>query len=178
MHFIFQYVCKKYFCVLIYVSMKEQENKNLLNRIIVSIILLTSIGLSVFSIIEVFKKSPENKTLDLVALFAVSFFCLFEIVVVMRRWKKESYMYKIAFDEKGDHFNTVALIAVIIGTIFGAGISAIGLFLFLTRDDIQTKCNVLIILSIGYYLFINCVCYYIYILMFRKKPFKIEDLIK
>ena len=158
--------------------MKAEENKNLLNRIITSLILLTSIGLSSFSLYNIFTLSPENKTLDLVALFAVIFFCLFEIVVIMRRWKKESYMYKIAFDEKGDHFNTVALIAVIIGTIFGAGISIIGLYLFLTRTDIQTKCNVLIILSIGYYLFINCVCYYIYILTFRKKPFKIEDLIK
>ena len=158
--------------------MQQEENRNLLNRIITSLILLTSIGLSVFSIIEVFKKNPENKTLDLVALFAVSFFCLFEIIVIMRRWKKESYIYKIAFDEKGDHFNTVALIAVIIGTIFGVGITAISLYLFLTREDVQTKCNVLVILSIGYYLFINCICYYIYILTFRKKPFKIEDLIK
>lgn len=158
--------------------MKQQENLNLLNRIITSLILLTSIGLSAFSIVQIFQMMPENKTLDFVALFGVSFFCLFEIVVIMRRWKKESYMYKIAFDEKGDHFNTVALIAVIIGTIFGLGISIIGLYLFLSREDIQTKCNVLIILSIGYYLFINCVCYYIYILMFRKKPFKIEDLIK
>ena len=158
--------------------MQQEENRNLLNRIITSLILLTSIGLSVFSIIEVFKKSPENKALDLVALFAVSFFCLFEIIVIMRRWKKESYIYKIAFDEKGDHFNTVALIAVIIGTIFGVGITAISLYLFLTREDVQTKCNVLVILSIGYYLFINCICYYIYILTFRKKPFKIEDLIK
>ena len=158
--------------------MQQEENRNLLNRIITSLILLTSIGLSSFSIVQVFQQMPENKTLDLVALFAVSFFCLFEIVVIMRRWKKESYMYKIAFDEKGDHFNTVALIAVIIGTIFGAGITAISLYLFLTREDVQTKCNVLVILSIGYYLFINCICYYIYILTFRKKPFKIEDLIK
>jgi len=159
-------------------GMQQEENRNLLNRIITSLILLTSIGLSSFSIVQVFQQMPENKTLDLVALFAVSFFCLFEIVVIMRRWKKESYMYKIAFDEKGDHFNTVALIAVIIGTIFGAGITAISLYLFLTREDVQTKCNVLVILSIGYYLFINCICYYIYILTFRKKPFKIEDLIK
>ena len=158
--------------------MQQEENRNLLNRIITSLILLTSIGLSSFSIVQVFQQMPENKTLDLVALFAVSFFCLFEIVVIMRRWKKESYMYKIAFDEKGDHFNTVALIAVIIGTVFGAGITAISLYLFLTREDVQTKCNVLVILSIGYYLFINCICYYIYILTFRKKPFKIEDLIK
>ena len=159
-------------------GMQQEENRNLLNRIITSLILLTSIGLSSFSIVQVFQQMPENKTLDLVALFAVSFFCLFEIVVIMRRWKKESYMYKIAFDEKGDHFNTVALIAVIIGTIFGAGITAISLYLFLTREDVLTKCNVLVILSIGYYLFINCICYYIYILTFRKKPFKIEDLIK
>ena len=158
--------------------MQQEENRNLLNRIITSLILLTSIGLSVFSIVQVFQQMPENKTLDLVALFAVSFFCIFEIIVIMRRWKKESYMYKIAFDEKGDHFNTVALIAVIIGTIFGAGITAVSLYLFLARDDVQTKCNVLVILSIGYYLFINCICYYIYILTFRKKPFKIEDLIK
>lgn len=158
--------------------MQQEERRNLLNRIITSLILLTSIGLSTFSIVQVFEQMPENKTLDLVALFAVSFFCVFEIIVIMRRWKKESYMYKIAFDEKGDHFNTVALIAVIIGTIFGTGITAISLYLFLTREDVQTKCNVLVILSIGYYLFINCVCYYIYILTFRKKPFKIEDLIK
>lgn len=159
-------------------GMQQEENRNLLNRIITSLILLTSIGLSVFSIAQVFQQMPENKTLDLVALFAVSFFCVFEIIVIMRRWKKESYMFKIAFDEKGDHFNTVALIAVIIGTIFGAGITAVSLYLFLTREDVQTKCNVLVILSIGYYLFINCICYYIYILTFRKKPFKIEDLIK
>ena len=159
-------------------GMQQEERRNLLNRIITSLILLTSIGLSAFSIVQVFQQMPENKTLDLVALFAVSFFCVFEIIVIMRRWKKESYMYKIAFDEKGDHFNTVALIAVIIGTIFGVGITAISLYLFLTREDVQTKCNVLVILSIGYYLFINCVCYYIYILTFRKKPFKIEDLIK
>ena len=158
--------------------MKHQENMNLLNRIITSLILLTSLGLSGFSVSQIFINSPENKTLDLVALFAVIFFCVFEIIVIMRRWKKESYMYKIAFDEKGDHFNTVALIAVLIGTIFGLGISILSLLLFFTKDDSTIKCNVLIILSIGYYLFINCICYFIYLLMFRKKPFKLEDLIK
>ena len=158
--------------------MKHQENMNLLNRIITSLILLTSLGLSGFSVSQIFINSPENKTLDLVALFAVIFFCVFEIIVIMRRWKKESYMYKIAFDEKGDHFNTVALIAVLIGTVFGLGISVLSLLLYFTKDDLTIKCNVLIILSIGYYLFINCICYFIYLLMFRKKPFKLEDLIK
>ena len=158
--------------------MKQQENMNLLNRIITSLILLTSLGLSGFSVSQIFINSPENKTLDLVALFAVIFFCVFEIIVIMRRWKKESYMFKIAFDEKGDHFNPVALVAVLIGTIFGLGISILSLFLFFTKEDLNIKCNVLIILSIGYYLFINCICYFIYLLMFRKKPFKLEDLIK
>ena len=148
------------------------------NRIISSLILLTSIGLSAFAIYNIFVYSPENKTLDLVALFAVVFFCIFEIIVIMKRWKKESYIYKIAFDEKGEHFNTVALVAVIIGTIFGLGISIIALVLLLTREDINVKSNVLVILSIGYFLFINCIDYYIFLIMYRNKPFKIEDLLK
>ena len=157
--------------------MRKKENLNLLNRLISIFLLTLCLGVIGFSFYKVFTLKPEAIVLDTIALVAVTLFCLFEMVFIIMGKKKDSVLEKIVFEEN-QRINSFPLIAVIIGTLFGLGLSILGLFLYLTRDDVSAKTNVLIILSISFYLFMNCVMYFIFLLMFRKRKFDIKDLIK
>ena len=157
--------------------MKREENLNLLNRVISIALLLLPLGLVIFALYKVFTLSPEAIVLDAIALIATGLFTIFEMIVVGIGGKKESHLQKIAFEENGN-VNMFPMIMIIIGTIFGLGLSVMGLILYLTKEDVTAKTNILIILAIGFYLFINCVIYFIFVLFFRKREFNIKDLLK
>ena len=157
--------------------MKHQERRNLAYRFIATFILILVIGFVGFGFYELIKLSPEALVLDIITLSAVAFFSLFQIILIMKGWKKDSHLYDVAFNAN-ETVNNVPLIAVIIGSIIGLGLSIVCTILFISKDDIDTKCNLLIILAISIYLFLNCVIYYIYLLIFRKRLFKVEDLLK
>ena len=71
------------------------------------------------------------------------------------------------------------LIAVIVGNAFGLGLLALGISVYFVRyDDVTIRTSMLVILSVAVYLITNCLIYYLYILMFRKKEVRLEDLIK
>ena len=157
--------------------MNFEEKKNLTYRIIASLFLAVSLGTTIFSLAQIIILRPEEVVLMLIAVAVASLFAILEIFVILRGGKKESYLYKIAFNEN-KHINNVPLIAVGVGTAFGLGLLALAISVYLIRDTAIIKSSMLVVLSISVYLLVNCVIYYIYLYMFKNRPINLRDFIK
>lgn len=158
--------------------MNIAERKNLTYRIIAALILLITLGMITFSFIVILQIEKDQLFLDILTLSLTTFFLLAEEVLILRGGKKESNLYKIIFDTNG-RVNTVPLIAVTIGVFFGLGLVSLGISVYFVRfDEVTIRTSMLVILSVAVYLVTNCLIYYLYILMFKKREFKLEDLIK
>lgn len=157
--------------------MRRENRRNLVNKISSILLLIVALVVIIFSIYKIFIFLPEGIVLDVIALIATGLFCIFEIIVIIIRFKKEGVLKNIAFTES-ENINTFPLVMVSIGAVFGLGLTILGFYIYFAMEEIETKSNILIILSIGLFLLVNCVIYYIYLLMFRKREFKMEDLIK
>lgn len=157
--------------------MNYSEKKNILYRFISVGILLVSLLVDAFALYNAFTLGAKDKYLTISGLFICAAFTILEFVVILKGWKKDSNLYKIAFNES-DHVNNVPLIAVIVGTVFGIGLMILSVVIYCTKTEIDTKNAMSIIMAISVYLVANCLIYYIFLLMFRKKPLSIKDLIK
>lgn len=157
--------------------MNFQERKNILFRLIASSFLLISLGVTSFSLSQIIINKPDEVILMLVAIAVAALFAILEMIVILRGWKKESNLYKIAFNEN-KHINNVPLIAVIVGTAFGLGLLALAISVYLIRDTVIIKSSMLVVLSISVYLLVNCLIYYFFIILFRNRPINLKDFIK
>ena len=158
--------------------MNISERKNLIYRLLATLILLISAAMIIYTFIVVFSVEREQLFLDVITLGTASFFLLVEIFFILKGGKKESNLYKIAFNDNGK-LNNVPLIAVMIGTVFGLGLIGLGISVYFVRyDEVTIRTSMLVILSVAVYLVTNCLIYYLYILMFRKQEVRLEDLIK
>ena len=158
--------------------MNIQERKNITYRLLASLILLISGGMIIYSFITVLSVEKEQLFLDILTLSTTAFFLFVELFFILKGGKKESNLYKIGFNDNGK-LNNVPLIAVIVGTAFGLGLLAMGISVYFVRyDEITIRTSMLVILSVAVYLLTNCLIYYLYILMFRKREVRLEDLIK
>lgn len=158
--------------------MNIQERKNITYRLLASLILLISAAMIIYAFIAVISSEKEQLFLDILTLGTTSFFLLIELFFILKGGKKESNLYKIGFNDNGK-LNNVPLIAVIIGTFFGLGLIALGVSVYFVRyEEITIRTSMLVILSVAVYLVTNCLIYYLYILMFRKREVRLEDLIK
>ena len=157
--------------------MNIEEKKNVIFHILAAVLCLGSLGLDSFVLLKVIEYNTEDLVLNCIALAVAILFALLEIFVNLRKPKKESLLYQICFNEN-QKINTIPLFAVGISTVFGLGLLAMSLAVFFIREEIRNKAAMLVVLAIAAYLLVNCVMYWLYILVFRKKPFKLEDLIK
>ena len=158
--------------------MNIQERKNLTYRLIAALILLISGAMAAFSFVVVIKIETKQLFLDILTLSLVSLFLLVEEILVLKGGKKESHLYKIAFEDNGK-VNGVPLIAVGIGALFGLGLVILGVCVYFIRyDEVTIRTSMLVILSVAVYLLTNCIIYILYLLMFRKREVRLEDLIK
>ena len=158
--------------------MNIQERKNLTYRLLASLILLISGGMIAYAFIVVFQIERNQLFLDIVTLGTTAFFLLAELFFILKGGKKESNLYKIGFNDNGK-LNNVPLIAVLVGTVFGLGLIALGVSVYFVQyEDVTVRTSMLVVLSVAVYLVTNCLIYYLYLLMFRKKEVRLEDLIK
>ena len=158
--------------------MNIQERKNITYRLLASLILLISAGMIVYAFIAIFQSEKEQLFLDVLTLGTTSFFLLVELFFILKGGKKESNLYKIGFNDNGK-LNNVPLIAVFVGTLFGLGLIGLGVSVYFVRyDEVTIRTSMLVILSVATFLLTNCLIYYLYILMFKKREVKLEDLIK
>lgn len=152
------------------------EKKNVLFRCIASFLVLVSIGFMIASLILIIIGSSEEKTLSIIALCLVALFALFEIIITMKGWKKESALQKIAFNDNGT-INNIPIIAVGIGTAFGLGLMILSIVLFCLRHEEPFVSSSLVIFSIAAFLFVNCIGYFLYLIIFKKREIKLKDFI-
>ena len=157
--------------------MNISERKIVLFRLISSIILLIPLGLAGLSCYLIFSANPEEMVLLIISLVAVSAFNIFEIILMLKGWKNESNLYKIAFNTNGS-INNVPIFAVGAGTLFGVGLTSLGTIVYFVRDEITIKCSMLVVLTVGAYLLLNCIIYFIYLIIYKKRELDLRDLIK
>ena len=157
--------------------MNFQERKNVIFRLVSGFLLLLSLGVSAFALSQVIITRPDEVPLLLIAISVVSIFAILEMIVILRGGRKESNLYKIAFNENGT-INNIPLIAVYVGTGIGIGLVALGISVYCIRIESMIKCSMLVVVAISSYLLLNCLIYYIYVLMFKTREFNIKDLIK
>ena len=157
--------------------MNFEEKKNVTFRLIADFLLLIPLAFIIIGLIHVFKTLAEGYIISIIALMLSAAFLTLEFVVVLKGWKKENSLYKIAFNEN-QNINNVPLVAVIVGTVFGAGLTTLAISVYFIRNSEPFKTSMLVVLSIASYLLVNCVIYYIYILMFKKRPINLKNFIK
>ena len=138
---------------------------------------LASVGLDSFVLLKVIQFNTEDLVLNCIAIAVAALFALLEVYVNLRKPKKESLLFQICFNEN-QKINTIPLFAVGISTLFGLGLLAMSLAVYFIREEIRNKAAMLVVLAIAAYLLINCALYWLYVLVFRKKPFNVKDLLK
>ena len=158
------------------ISMNIEERKNLLHRIISVILLMIPLALMVICLIHVFCVLPEGYVISIIGMILAIGFLGMEVFVMLRGGKKESSLYKIAFNEN-QKVNTFPIIMVSIGTALGLGLTLLSSIVFFQQDE-PNKSAMLVVLAIGAYLLINCIIYYLYVIMFKKRPLDLRKFIK
>ena len=157
--------------------MNFEEKKNVIFRLVASILLLLPLGMIIYGLIHLFSTLAEGYIISIIAFMLTGAFLLLEMVVILKGWKKENALYKIAFNEN-QNINNVPLVAVIVGTIVGIGLTLLSILVYFKRGVEPIKTSMLVVLSIALYLLINCIIYFIYIFIFKKRPLNLKNFIK
>lgn len=153
------------------------ERKTLVYRFVAFTLLLISLGVTAFSLSQIIILKPEELILMLITIAICALFAILESAFILKGWKKESNLQKIAFNENS-HVNNVPLIGVSVGAAFGLGLLALGISVYIIRVEPTVKASMLAVLSVSVYLLVNCLIYYIYLIMFKNRPLNLKDLIK
>lgn len=157
--------------------MNFEEKKNVIFRLVACFLLLAPLSIIILGLIHVFQVLADGYIISIIALMLTAAFLLLEFVVILKGWKKENSLYKIAFNEN-QNINNVPLIAVIVGTVFGVGLLALSVSVYFIRNTEPFKTSMLVVLSIASYLLVNCIIYFIYLIVFKKRPLNLRNFIK
>ena len=157
--------------------MNFEEKKNVIFRLIAAFLLLIPLSIIVLGLIHVFLTLAEGYILSIIAFMLTGAFLLLELVVILKGWKKENSLAKIAFNEN-QNINNVSLFAVLVGTVLGIGLTALSISVYFIRGTEPFKTSMLVVLSISSYLLINCIIYFIYIFIFKKRHLNLRNFIK
>ena len=157
--------------------MNFEEKKNVIFRLVACFLLLAPLSIIILGLIHVFQVLADGYIISIIALMPAAAFLILEFVVILKGWKKENSLYKIAFNEN-QNIHNVPLVAVIVGTVFGVGLLALSISVYFIRNTEPFKTSMLVVLSIATYLLVNCVIYFIYVIMFKKRPLNLRNFIK
>ena len=156
--------------------MNLEERKNVFYRVIAVILLMIPLTFMVLCLIHVFKVLPEGYVLSLIGMILAIAFLGLECFVIIKGGKRENSLSKIVFDEN-QKINTFPMIAVLVGTALGISITTFSAVLYFTQEE-PNKSAMTVTLAIGTYLLINCILYFIYALIFKKRPINLRKFIK
>ena len=158
--------------------MNIRVRKILTFRWVAALFLLMSIGLSSFALAKVIMSKPEKLIIDCIALGLVIAFAIGQIILILRGWKKESHLIDIAFNTDYT-VNKLALVLVIVGTTIAVGLNILTIIVLCTRDNTPAVINsMFIIMSISTYLLLNCLTYFLFVILFKKRELTLEDYAK
>ena len=157
--------------------MNIEIRKTLTYRIVAAFLLLIGLAISGLSLAMVIIYRPEEVILTSITVVLTASFIILQMIFILVGWKKESNLYKIAFNENR-HLNNVPLIAVIVGTALAVGLLILGISVYFIRPEVYIKTSMLVVITISSYLLLNCLIYYFYLIVFRNRPLNLKDLIK
>ena len=153
------------------------ERKNIVYRLFSGLLLLTNIGLAIFSMIMIFKFEYSDIILSVVTIVLTGAISLAQAIFIVKGWRKESYLYKIAFNDN-KKINTAPLIAVIVGSILSITLLILSIVIWNTKVNPKELISALVIMCVALYLLVNCLIYYFYIYLFKDRPINLKDFIK
>ena len=158
--------------------MNIRTRKIIYYRLVATLLLILSIGVSTFALAETIMSKPEKIVIDIIALGLTISFAIGQIILILRGKKKESHLLDIAFNSDNT-VNKLALVIVLVGTAVGVGLDILTLVVIFTRNPtVSVFCSMLIIMSIATYLLFNCITYIVFTILFRKKELTLEDYAK
>lgn len=157
--------------------MNASEKKIVTFRLISSFMILLNLGFTIFVMYYSITNISQNQTVNIVSCVFSSLLMIFEIIFVLRGWKKESQIYKIAFNTN-ESINNVPLIAISVFFVFGLGLIILSALLNVYKHFEPNISTSFSILNIAIYLVINCLIYYLYCLMYKKREVNLRSLIK
>ena len=157
--------------------MNASERKIVTFRLISSFMILLNLGFTIFVMYYSITNISQNQTVNIVSCVFSSLLMIFEIIFILRGWKKESQIYKIAFNTN-ERINNVPLIAISVFFAFGLGLIILSTLLNVYKHFEPNISTSFSILNIAIYLVINCLIYYLYCLMYKKREVNLRSLIK
>ena len=157
--------------------MNAAERKIVAFRLISSFMILLNLGFTIFVMYYSITNISQNQTVNIVSCGFSSLLMIFEIIFILRGWKKESQIYKIAFNTN-ERINNVPLIAISVFFVFGLGLIILSTLLNVYKHFEPNISTSFSILNIAIYLVINCLIYYLYCLMYKKREVNLRSLIK
>ena len=144
------------------------KNNHLIYRLILLILLLISLTLSGLSLFFIYKYQPSDLVFLTVVFIIVTIFILFEFVLTLINIKKPLSLTKIAITMR-NKINYIPLIAVGIGLFLSLVCLVIGIIFYFVKNVVDVRSSSLVLVTIGFYLFVNCAFYIGFILSYRKK---------
>ena len=157
--------------------MNSSERKVVTFRLISAFLILLSLGFVGYVFSYVIMTDSSNKVVSIITCVVASLFMILEIIGVLYRWRKESYLYRIAFNNN-ETINNIPLIPIGIFFLFGTGLIIMGSVLNVTKDGEPFISTSLIVIAVGLYVVLNCFIYYLYVFMYKKREVNLKDLIK
>lgn len=157
--------------------MNSSERKVVTFRLISAFLILLSLGFVGYVFSYVIMTDSSNKVVSIITCVVASLFMVLEIIGVLYRWRKESYLYRIAFNNN-ETINNIPLIPIGIFFLFGTGLIIMGAVLNVTKDSEPFISTSLIVIAVGLYVVLNCFIYYLYVFMYKKREVNLKDLIK
>ena len=158
--------------------MNIQEKHNVLFRLISCSLILSDLGLMIYTLILIIQLQPEQMWLNIATVALAIIFIVFELILFIMGGKKDSFLYKIIFNEN-KHINNVPLIAAGVASAVGLGLIVLGTVVYFLRfNEVMHRINMLVIICVASYLVVNCLILFIYAIIFKDRPVKLEDLIK
>lgn len=147
-------------------------------RLIAIASLLVSVGLSSYALAVVIMAKASNLILNCIALGLTIAFAIAQIILISSGKKKESKLIDIAFNNDYT-VNKLGLVIVLVGTTIGVALDVLSIIVLCVRENTATvTCSMFIIMAISSYLILNCLIYFVFLILFRKKELTLEDYAK
>ena len=138
---------------------------------------LTYLGFVAYVLSFVFRSPSQNQTLTLIGCFFAATLMMIEIFLLLRGGKKDIELYKVFFNPNG-RINNIPVVFFSVFCGLGVGFVVLGTCLYFLKHFEPNLTISLFILVVAVYLISNCLIYYLFLIMFKKREFKLEDLIK
>ena len=158
--------------------MNIRTRKIIFYRVFATVLLILSIGLTIFALAEVIMSRPEKIILDCITLGLTIVFPIGQIILILKGGKKESHLLDIAYNTDNT-INKVFLVFVLVGATLGVGLDVLTIVVLTTRaNTVAVFCSMMIIMSIATYLLFNTIIYLVFTLVFRKRELTLKDYAK